>query len=96
MESPIQYLHIFSIKQQKLLFKSQSNLYGNYYYHSCITPDEIEDRKKEDVYHQILGRNNSRIHSRGGRSQCLKILKNIMKYQDYPSKKDYPAYVIII
>jgi deoxyribodipyrimidine photo-lyase len=71
-------------------FKPQSNTYSNYYSMDTV-PDEIEDRTKEDIYNQILETHNPRIYSRGGRSQCLKILKNMKKNQDYPNNKDYPA-----
>ena len=84
------FTHFFNKAAEVSVLKPQSNIYSNYY-SSCTTPDEIEERKKEDVYNQILGTYNPSIYSRGGRSQCMKILKNIKKYQDYRHKKDYPT-----
>jgi deoxyribodipyrimidine photo-lyase len=84
------FTHFFNRAAEVPVLKPQSNTYSNYYSRDII-PDEIEDRKKEEVYNQILETCNPRIYSRGGRSQCLKILKNMKKNQDYPHNKDYPA-----
>jgi deoxyribodipyrimidine photo-lyase len=84
------FTHFLNKATEVSVRKPQQNTYSNYL-SSYSLPEEIKDRKKEDVYNQILGRYNSRIYSRGGRSQCLKILRNIRKYHDYLSKKDYPA-----
>jgi deoxyribodipyrimidine photo-lyase len=84
------FTHFFNRAAEVSVRKPQSNKYSNYYSMDTI-PDEIEDRKKEEVYNQILETLNPRIYSQGGRSQCLKILKNMKKNQDYPNNKDYPA-----
>lgn len=84
------FSHFFNKAAEVSILKPQSNTYRNYY-SSCSLSEEVNDNKKEVVYNQILEQHNSRIYSRGGRSQCLKILNNMRKFQDYPSKKDYPA-----
>lgn len=84
------FTHFFDKATEVPVLKPQSNIYNNYYSRNT-TSDEVEDRNKEDVYNQILETYNPRIYSRGGRSQCLKILKNIKKKQDYPHNKDYPS-----
>jgi deoxyribodipyrimidine photo-lyase len=84
------FTHFFNKAAEVSVRKPQQNTYSNYLSGYSLS-EEIKDRKKVDVYNQILGRYNSRIYSKGGRSQCLKILENIRKYQDYLSKKDYPA-----
>jgi deoxyribodipyrimidine photo-lyase len=74
------------------VLKPQKNTYRNYSSGSRSSlAEEIEDRKKEDVYYQILETHNSKMYFKGGRSECLKILKKIKKYQDYHHKKDCPA-----
>lgn len=86
------FTHFFNKATNGSVFRPQKNTCRNYFTRSNnLLLEEIEERKKEDVYQQILKTPNSRIYSRGGRSQCLIILKNIKKYGDYPPKKDFPA-----
>jgi deoxyribodipyrimidine photo-lyase len=84
------FTHFFNKAAEVSVLKPQRNIYDNYF--SCHSlSQELEHRKNEDTYDQILETYNSRIYLQGGRSHCLKILKNIKKYQDYPHKKDTPA-----
>ncbi len=47
------FTHFFNKAAEVPVLKPQSNIYSNYYSRNT-TPDEIEDRKKEEVYNQIL------------------------------------------
>jgi deoxyribodipyrimidine photo-lyase len=84
------FTHFFNKAVEVSVLAPQSNTYRNYFSRHSLSK-EIEDSRIEDVYRQILETYNSSIYTRGGRSQCLRILKNIWRHQDYSSKKDYPA-----
>ena len=86
------FTHFFNKAIEVSTLKPLKNNYNNYSSRSSYSlSKEIDDRKKEDVYQQILETYNTKIYARGGRSQCLKILKNIKKYQDYSREKDFPS-----
>ena len=86
------FTHFFNRAVEVSVLRPQQNAYKNNFTKSNNSLlEEIEERKKEDLYRQNVESYNSSIYSRGGRSRCLKILKNIKKYQDYPYKKDHPS-----
>ncbi len=84
------FTHFFNKAVQVSVIKQKRNIYKNYFSSHSLS-QEIKHRKKEDTYNQILETYNPNIYLQGGRSYCLKILKNIKKYQDYLHKKDFPA-----
>jgi deoxyribodipyrimidine photo-lyase len=86
------FTHFYNKAATISVMKPQRNTYSNYLSTSSYSlPNEIEERRKEDTYHRILGQYNAKIYSRGGRTHCLKVLKGIKKYRDYGWKKDFPA-----
>lgn len=86
------FTHFFNRALKAPVLKPQKNTYRNYCSRSkCCISKRIEDRKKEDVYRHVLEPQNSKVYFEGGRSHCMKIMKEIKNYQDYHNKKDYPA-----
>lgn len=65
------------------VLKPQKNNYKNYYRPliSFDDPDLVKRYRKKDV----------KLRIKSGRSEALKILRNIDEFEDYKEKKDYPA-----
>ena len=84
------FTHFFNRAIELPVSRPQENNYKNYYSSNSIC-SEVKEKEKKVVYNSILSNPNSEIYAHGGRTECLRILKNINKFKDYIREKDCPA-----
>ena len=54
-------------------------------------PINSEIVEKEDFYNKIIEKQNDNIHVHGGRSDCIKTLTNLHKFEDYETERHFPS-----
>lgn len=77
------FTHFYNKSVEQTVRLPQKNRFGNYFRGDI--PQSIGD----EIYGEILPKENKEIAVRGGRTNALKILSNISKFRDYGKTRDY-------
>lgn len=72
---------------KKVILATNKNNYLNFY-NKTLSP--LLQSQNDKIYKKILSKNNDLIWVKGGRTNGLKLLRNLKKFDNYSRQKDYP------